>query len=315
MGTPNAANPTRVTGALPQVGTNVRNANQRHYYAPQTFDRLADSGLYIGLSAAYNVGVNGGMQADYRHQNNAWFVPGSFQQSAFRSDTVIPLQLSVGAAINSDVRIDFSYTRYSGLSYADTVQTSDGVGGFFDVPATGGGITSTATMLNLYYNLDSYTGHLAGGSMRPYVGIGLGIGTNTIADYLIFDGTFYSEIPFGSPNTTYGELTGISDIYAYHSGGTRENLAYMIEGGVTTEMDGGIKLDFFVRYMGLGRVQSSGSIVVSQTDWLSTGNGIPIGEPGSEVPADYDSVYHYTNWRESGNLGMVDVGIRMRLQF
>jgi len=313
---PGAAQPTRVTGALPRVGSNA-NPTGRRYYIPSAYDRLSDSGLYIGLSAAYTTAIQGGMQAEYGGQHNSWHAPGAFQRTTFRHDTVLPLQFSVGAAINSDVRVDFSYTRYSGISYPSSVSTSAGPGeGFLDVQAAGGSITAAATMLNLFYNLDSYTGYLAGGALRPYVGVGLGISTNTISDYLVFDPTFYAEWPFGTANPPPGGiLTGISDIYAYHSGGTRENLAWMIEGGVTTEMDGGVKIDFFVRYMGLGRVQSSGSIVVSQTEWMSTGNNIPIGDPGSEEPSLYDSVYHFTNWRESGNLAMIDVGVRLRLQF
>jgi hypothetical protein len=313
---PNAAHPTRVTGALPRVGSNV-NATGRQYFIPSAYDRLSDSGLYIGLSVAYTTTVNGGIQADYMGEQDAWTVPGAFRRGAFRHDTVIPLQFSVGAAINSDIRIDFSYTRYSGISYPGMVGASAGPGNndFTDVRATGGNITSSATMLNLFYNLDSYTGHFAGGALRPYVGVGLGISTNTISDYLLFDPTFYAEVPTGAPNPPGPPfLTGVSNIYAYHAGGTRENLAWMIEGGVTTEMDGGVKIDFFVRYMGLGRVQSSGSIVVSQTEWLSTGVGV-IGQDGSEAPALYDSVFHYTNWKEGGTLRALDLGVRLRIQF
>jgi len=307
---PSAAHPSRMTGALPQVGSNVgRSPLSRHYYMPQTFDRLADSGLYIGLSAAFTASIGGGMQAEYRNKQDAWFVPGSFRESTFRSDTVMPLQISVGAAINSDVRIDFSYTRISGIAYSATAPTSNGMGGFLDIPVTGGSITSAATMLNVFYNIDSFTGQFAGGSLRPYVGVGVGIATNTISDYLMFDGHFYAEVdesdlaflPPGIP-------TGVSDIFAYHAGGTRENLAFMIEAGVTTQMDSGVLIDFFVRYMHLGRVQSSGSVVVSQTDWLSDG-------AGGEFMVDIPSVQHYTGWRESGNLSTVDIGVRLRLQF
>jgi opacity protein-like surface antigen len=191
--------------------------------------------------------------------------------------------------------------------------TSDGGGGVVAAQVTDGRISSTATMLNVYYNLDSYTGVLASGAMRPYVGVGLGIGTNTISDYLISDDTFYAEVDFGD-FVDPGKLTGIADIHAYHSGGTTEQLAYALEVGATTELEGGLKLDFFVRWANLGRVESSGSIVVSQTEWLSTG-AAPIGEPGSEVEAPYDSVFHYTNWKEGGSLTAVDLGIRMRIQF
>lgn len=311
-GYPAAANPTRITGNLPRVGSNATNAG-RQYYQPQNFDRLSDSGLYVGLSFGYSSAIQGGMLADYQGETNAWYVPGAFKESNYKHDTVLPLQLSVGASINNDVRVDFSYTRYSGISYSDAVQSSDGMGGYVDTVATGGGIAASATMLNLYYNIDSYTGYLAGGSLRPYIGFGIGISTNTIADYLVYDPNFYSEVEDGTPSPA-GALTAISDIYAYHAGGTVENLAYSLEGGVSTELEGGVKLDFFVRYAGLGRVQSSGSIVVSQTEWLGTGYGV-IGEDGAEEEAPYDSVFHYTNWYESGKLGLVDIGIRMRLQF
>ena len=206
-----AANPTRVTGALPRVGTAATSAG-RQYYQPADYDRLADSGLYIGISAAYSASVMGSMGADYTGEQNAFFVPGAFKDADFDSDTVIPLQLSVGAAINNDVRVDFSYLRYSGIEYPSTVQSSDGAGGFVEATVDGGAITANATMLNVYYNIDSYTGYLAGGSLRPYIGAGVGLSLNTIADYVVYDNTFYSEkLP---QDAAAGELTGISDVYA-----------------------------------------------------------------------------------------------------
>ena len=301
----NAASPTRITGALPRVGSNTTNAG-RQYYEPTDYDRLADSGLYVGFSVGYSASVKGSMLSDYMNEEDAEYVPGAFKKADFNTDTVLPLQLSVGAAINNDIRIDFSYLRYSGISYPSVVQSSDGVGGYVEGQVDGGAITSNATMLNVYYNIDSYTGYIAGGALRPYVGVGLGISLNTISDYVVYDGTFYSVMePSQAPA---GKLTGISDVYAYHNGGTTEQLALMVEGGVTTELDGGIKLDFFVRYTNLGKVQTSGSIIVSQTEWLGDG-------AGNEYPAPYDSVFHYTNWYESGRLSTVDMGIRLRLQF
>lgn len=305
VGNVNAASPTRITGTLPRVGSNTTNAG-RQYYQPADYDRLADSGLYVGLSVGYSASVGGAMIADYMGEKNAFFVPGAFQEADFNTDTVLPLQLSVGAAINNDIRVDFSYLRYSGISYPSMVQSSDGVGGYVDAEVDGGAITSNATMLNMYYNIDAYTGYIAGGALRPYVGVGVGISLNTISDYVVYDNTFYSEMEPGAAGA--GDLTGISDVYAYHNGGTSEQLAFMFEGGVTTELDGGIKLDFFVRYTNLGKVRTSGSIIVSQTEWLGDG-------AGSEYPAPYDSVFHYTNWYESARLSTVDMGIRLRLQF
>jgi hypothetical protein len=299
-------NPTRYTGALPRVGSNATNAG-RQYYQPSTYDRLADSGLYIGLSLGYSTAIGGAMSADYASEENAFFAPGAFQDASFNSAGVMPLQISIGAAINDDFRIDFSYLRYNGIEYNDNVMSSDGAGGYIQTSATGGAITSNATMLNVYYNVDSYTGYLVGGSLKPYIGVGVGIALNTIADYVVYDGTFYSEMDPATTNES-GLLTGVSDIYAYHNGGTIENLAYMLEAGVSTEMDGGMKLDFFVRYAGLGEVKNSGSIIVSQTEWLSDG-------AGGEYEAPYDRVFHYTNWYESGSLSSVDIGVRLRLQF
>lgn len=301
-----AAQPTRVTGALPRVGSSAINAGRR-YYQSEDFDRLADSGLYIGLSAAYTLSVMGEMKADYAGEEGAYMVPGAFQGASLMKDTIIPFQLSLGAAINSDLRIDFSYSRYANISYPQTVQTSDGSGGYVTATGTGGAITSNATLLNLYYNIDSYTGYLAGGSLRPYIGAGVGIALNTTADYVVYDGTFYSE---GDPLTTpAGDPTGVSDIEAYHNGGTNEQLAFALEGGVSTELGNGMKLDLFVRYMHMGKVKSSGSIVLTQTEWISDGSGYYPGEEG------FPTVAHYTNWTESANLSTLDIGARLRLQF
>ena len=55
-----AANPSRITGMLPKVGSNATAAG-RQYYQPADYDRLADSGLYIGLSAAYSASIMGSM--------------------------------------------------------------------------------------------------------------------------------------------------------------------------------------------------------------------------------------------------------------
>jgi hypothetical protein len=311
---PSATMPNRITGSLPKVGNAYVNAG-RKYYQPEGFDRLSDSGLYVGVSLGYTYSVGGGMIAEYADQPDAWYVPGAFQTAKFAYGTVLPIQISVGAAINNDVRVDFSYLRYSGISYPGTVQTSDGADGFFDVQATDGRVSTTATMLNLYYNLDSYTGVLASGSLRPYIGIGLGISTNTISDYLVYDASFYPEPDIYDGDVPVpGTLTAISDVYAYHSGGTTEQLSYALEGGVTTELDGGLKIDFFMRWANLGRVESSGSVVVSQTEWLATG-AAPIGVNGSEQPADYDSVFHYTNWKEGGSMTSIDLGVRLRIQF
>ena len=310
MTTVAASNPNRITGSLPRVGSSATNAG-RQYYQSADYDRLAESGLYIGLSAGYSTMVSGSLSADYAGAQDAFLAPGSFRASDIEHDTMIPLQISVGAAINSDVRVDFSFLRYSGSSYASNVQTSTG-DGYTDATVSGGAITSNATLLNVYYNIDSFTGYLSGGSLRPYVGASVGLSLNTIADYVVFDNHFYDETGgLGPGSVQAGYLTGVSDIYAYHNGGTMEQFAFGLEAGVTTDMKDGLKIDFFVRYMNLGKVKTSGSVVVSQTEWLSDGSGLDDGE----YEAPYDSVFHYTNWSESGKLSNIDVGVRLRLEF
>ena len=303
-----AVQPNRITGSLPRVGSSATNAG-RQYYQSSDYDRLADSGLYIGLSAGYSTMVSGTMHADYAGAQGAFLAPGSFRDSDIQHDTVIPLQISVGAAINSDVRVDFSFLRYSGSSYADNVQTADGGGGFTNATVSGGAITSNATMLNVYYNIDSFTGYMAGGSLRPYIGAGIGLSLNTIGDYVVFDGSFYPEVSEEElPLVNPGDTTAFSDIYAYHNGGTMEQLAFNLEAGVTTDMNDGLKIDFFVRYANLGKVKTSGSVVVSQTEWLSDG-------AGGEYESPDDVIMHFTNWTESGRLSNLDVGVRLRLEF
>lgn len=295
-----AARPTRVTGALPRVGTAATTAG-RQYYQPADYDRLADSGLYIGFSAAYTVGLYGHMSADYANEMYSFEAPGAFQDADFKSDTIIPLQASVGAAVNSDLRIDFSYLRYSGLSYPDSVQTDDGGGGFVGTRNSGGAITTNSVMLNVYYNIDSFTGYVAGGSLRPYVGLGVGMSFNTIADYVVVDESSYPVEDPSDPLHIFEE-----NISAYHNGGTTEQLAFMFEGGVTTSLSGGLSLDLFARYANLGKVKTSGSIVVARTEVYDDGMG-------GEIP--YDETFQLTDWQESGRIGMFDIGARLRLQF
>ena len=290
-----ATNPNRVTGALPRVGSSATNAG-RQYYQSSDYDRLAESGLYLGFSAAYSTMIKGQMSADYASDPYGYLAPGSFRASDIQSDTVIPFQVSVGAAINSDIRVDFSFLRYTGMSYASNVQTSTGDGDFADASVSGGAITSNSTMLNVYYNIDSFTGYMAGGALRPYIGAGIGLSLNTIADYVAFDPGPYDDVDVN------GNPVKVFDIEAYHNGGTMEQLAFGFEAGVTTDMKDGLKLDFFVRYANLGKVKTSGSVVIAQAEMDEAG----------EI---YDSTMHYINWFESGRLNTMDVGARVRLEF
>jgi hypothetical protein len=135
---------------------------------------------------------------------------------------------------------------------------------------------------------------------------------NTISDFEVFDPVYHRILP---DNITPDKdaVTGFYDSIAYHSGGTTERLAYALEAGLTTELRRGLKLDIFTRWVSLGRVTTSGNVVVSKTEWIATGEE-PLGWPGSEFPAD-NVTSHYTGRQNSGMLSVLDIGVRLRLQF
>jgi len=253
--------------------------------------------FYTGLSLGYTASINGGITADYANQPDAFMVLGSFQQSAFQINgtRVVPIQISLGVNVIDNLRADISHMRYSGISIPGAVQQSAAFFGFYYAAANGGDVSGNTTMLNVYYNLDRLTGRFIAGKLSPYVGIGIGLGINTISDYMISIPGYY-ELPPGS-------TTGISNIRALHSGSTTRNLAYMIETGGTSELTDRVLLDMFVRWTNLGCVRTSGNIVVTQTKW---DNGIP---------SVVDNRDNYQNWRESGTLSILDIGARLRLLF
>lgn len=290
------------------------------YYSAQSFDKLVDSGVYLGLSVAYGT-PTGKMKSDYDDP----FIPGASESSKLDKSTFMPLGVSIGAAVNNDVRLDFSYTRYSGLSYPDNVKFNDAYRQIVNLAADGGKITAQATMLNLYYSLESYTGNLFGGKLVPYIGVGLGISVNTIADYTVSyraDYALSGGIPIGT-NSEYTADTAIWDMTAYHAGGTTENFAYAGELGLTASMSGGLMVDFFVRYADLGKVESSGTVFESDLEqYFSSGTdaaNILFDESAfiAEGYTDgaYTSNYIYSDNKESADLTSVDVGVRLRVQF
>ncbi|MDR1071142.1 MAG: hypothetical protein LBL21_00660 [Rickettsiales bacterium] len=254
--------------------------------------------FYAGLSVGYAAYVSGGMKADYADEPDAWKAPGSFKRSAFEIETrSTPVQISLGANIIGGLRADISYMQYSGISMPDLVRTAtggrSGYDGYFSFHATGGDVSGSATMLNAYYDFGRLTGRFIGGKLSPYIGAGIGLGANEISDYEIFDSGMYS-LDAG--------ITGASNIRALHFGGTaKNNLVYMFEAGGTAELLDRLQLDLFVRWTALGRVQTKGNIILTQTVW----------QGGSPV---YDETLRF-DWRESGTLGFLDIGARLRLLF
>lgn len=255
--------------------------------------------FYAGLSVGYVAFMNGGMTADYKNKTDSWVVPGSFRQSEFEiNKRSTPIQFSVGANIINDLRVDISHMFYSGISLPGLVSTSAGGrdGGYtdyFSFHSRGGDISGSATMVNAYYNLDHFTGRIIGGKLSPYIGAGIGLGTNKISDYVIYEEGHHA-IDAG--------MTGSSNILVVHSGGTTNNFAYSFEVGGTSQLFNRLQLDLFVRYTDLGRVQTNGDVLLTQTVWV---DGAP----------DHNETLNYKNWRESGTLSIVDIGARLRFLF
>jgi opacity protein-like surface antigen len=257
--------------------------------------------FYAGFSVGYVAYLNGGMNADYASQPSSWAAPGSFQESAFQIDKrSMPIQLSIGMNIIENLRLDISHLRYSRISMPGLIQTAtggrNGQDGYFTFHATGGEVSGNATMLGAYYDLNRLIGKFIGGKLSPYVGAGIGYGTNEISDYEIFDNTGGGYYSFDAG------ITGASNIRAIHLGGSRSNLVYAIEAGGTAELSRMFLLDIFVRYMGLGGVETKGEIIVNQTAW------------SGGAPANNETL-RYKGWKEIGILSILDIGVRLKLRF
>jgi len=74
--------------------------------------------------------------------------------------------------------------------------------------------------------------------------------------------------------------------------GTTQSLAYALEAGVTSELNNGLSFDFFVRWANLGSVVAVGDIYIV---------GPTVGD--------------WHDWQELGTLHVLDMGVRLRLQF
>ncbi|MCL2748655.1 MAG: hypothetical protein FWE50_01120 [Alphaproteobacteria bacterium] len=271
--------------------------------------------FYAGFSLGKTIQINGGMKANYTDQHWAWIAPGSFKKSEFQDDGATAIQFSIGAEITDYLRVDVSHLRYFNIFMPRTVMTAEHwwADGYIPVRLIGGDVSSNANMVNVYYNLDHIIQYLQNAKLRPYIGAGIGIGKNTISDYVVHDGNFYRMPGVEGTTPSPGTVTAITDIFARHLGKSTKNTVYMFEGGATYSLDERLLLDFFVRWANLGRVETSG-IFLSQTEYIATGTEqIPL--PGSEKPADGTGRQHLPDWRESGTLNIVDIGLRLRLLF
>lgn len=253
--------------------------------------------FYAGLSVGYVGSVYGGMNADYADQTDSWIVPGSFKQSNFElSPRSIPLQASAGIRVIDFLRIDLSYTHFSGIKLPVWARTATGGRDnydYFSFNLNGGEVSSDLIMLNAYYNFDRLMGRFMGNKLSPYLGIGLGFGKNKISDYDLLGEGFYS-IDAG--------LNGAEQIHSYHQGSTTNNFTYMFELGGTWEFLDWLVMDIYGRWTNMGKLETTGEVFLTQ---IPHKDGHPMPEES----------FSYNDKKESGKLSAWDIGVRLRFLF
>jgi opacity protein-like surface antigen len=128
----------------------------------------------------------------------------------------------------ADVTVDHRFnTRFKGLPSGDGIAT----GSVFDK----GRFQSSTLMLNAYVDLGTYNG------FTPYVGAGVGIARNVLANYT---------------RTTTDELGVITQERL--SGGDDYDFAWALIAGVGYRLSDSFTLDFGYRYASLGDVKTRG---------------------------------------------------------
>lgn len=175
----------------------------------------------------------------------------------------------------------------------------------------GGDISSNAMLLSVYYNLDGLIGKF---KLRPYVGAGIGMANNKISDYDVFDARINIIPGLEGTLQDVGTLIYIGNTTARHNGGTTSDLAYALEAGITYNLTDKFLLDFFGRWVNLGRVESKG-IFTRHENFTSTSATIPVGSYDNMGTSAGYSGQNFPDWKESGTLSVLDVGLRLRLQF
>jgi len=270
------------------------------YTEPVIENRWFD-GMYVGFALSRTISTFGGMTADYRNMPDAWMTPGSLTRSSFDKNSSRLQQLSVGKIINENIRIDISHVRQSGIS----------------VPTKfigGGQVSNNAIMLNVYYNINHFTGNLLDGMLRPYVGMGIGVSRNRISDYW-FATNFWPDLYWSSgivPGQVYpeGTLLGIGAVSGTHSG-SNYSLVFALEAGTTANLTSRLELDLFIRLISFGRIRTDG-LTAGRAEVRSDG----INPASSWIGGVEEWVeIHYSDRRESGLLDIFDIGARLRYMF
>ena len=291
-----------------------QNKAQKNYYGSNSQFK---HDLYLGLGVGKTISAFSKFKADYKEKLDAWLAPGFFQKSEFESDESLNIQVLLGTHVTQNFRIEFTYLHYSDLSLKlkshsllsidENLTSHTGEYKFDKKPD----ISADLAMLNIYYYLDRLIGSF---KVRPYIGAGIGLSQNVISDYIVFDGGAYI-IP-GMQDTLQepGTPIRVSDIKTRHKGNTVGNFTFSFELGASYNLTENCIVDVFGRYINLGTVESDG-VVSTYNLFVSTSNDIPVGNIYNTGAPAGETTSYYPDWKEKGNLNVVDIGLKLRFLF
>ena len=154
---------------------------------------------------------------------------------------------------------------------------------FGDEVVSGGDIAADFFGIGFQYKLDRMFGSFMGGMLKPYVGFQFGMTNNAISDYTLRstgwtdDGEIYDIDDDGNYTGWVwdGECNNFNDPFACvvndysnadikFKGAGRTGFGYGIEAGLTLEIEKNLLLEFFYRRTSLGKVGTSGQMIINQ---------------------------------------------------
>lgn len=302
------------SGYLPNYGK----SSNKSLTQDQIQNALSEGGFYVGIGFGFNTSTGsvvaekcpeyaqgvGNCGDTYETEDGEGGGLGSGNGISFVA----------GAPISNKIRIEASYSMYSGYSYGDTAIWKDDAGFNVDIPVEDGGeIESNVLMASIYYNLDGFFSSFMGYNFVPYLGAGIGYSFNTINDYRLYDAMGWSE-PCND-EATCGILmeTVYRDGLLTYIGETTRNLSWMIGAGVGFEVSDTMTLDVFYKRMSLGKVSTSGKVYMDYIidEWLWDDE---YGEEYLEQEVGYLQEFK-EDYIESGSFVINEFGVVLRIYF
>ncbi|MDR2934213.1 MAG: hypothetical protein LBU68_02940 [Rickettsiales bacterium] len=274
----------RVTNGLPGYGR-----TQNPYESTNS-----EKGFYI--LAGFSMGSDGGSGITSEALSDDG-TPGNLIGRGLGDTTAFTI--GGGTNLSGSLRLEFTYSTYSGLDYYD--RAIEAVGDpdyesdpeYLEAPVSysvleKSGISSDNFSLGFYYSLKEVVGDFLGGMFVPYIGGSMGLSYNTLGSYTIEmaggaeDGltpsTCWSgedaitgqylidETPAGTePYPICGIQAGYGE--ATYVGTTTPGFSFGLEAGLTMQIQENIALDFYYKNNTLGSISTSGVVTTIQDSY------------------------------------------------